>query len=74
MLDEEAVLVGFAFPERGTKADVKWIGEGLVSIRDNAKLISGGAGKDSILGRCADSLQRESVFPSPACVCALQFF
>ena len=33
MLDEEAVLVGFAFPERGTKADVKWIGEDLISMR-----------------------------------------
>ena len=38
MLDEEAVLVGFAFPERGTKADVKWIGEGLVSTMRQRKI------------------------------------
>ena len=33
MLDEEAVLAGFKFPERGTSADIKWIGEGNVSMR-----------------------------------------
>ena len=38
MLDEEAVLVGFAFPERGTKADVKWIGKGLVSTMRQRKI------------------------------------
>jgi hypothetical protein len=33
MLDEEAVMVGFAFPERGINADVNWFGEGNVSMR-----------------------------------------
>jgi len=33
MLDEEAVLAGFVFPERGTNADINWIGEGNVSMR-----------------------------------------
>jgi len=33
MLDEEAVMAGFVFPERGTKADINWIGEGNVSMR-----------------------------------------
>ena len=33
MLDEEAVLAGFVFPERGTRADINWIGEGNVSMR-----------------------------------------
>mmetsp|Transcript_22247 Transcript_22247/g.36564 ORF Transcript_22247/g.36564 Transcript_22247/m.36564 type:complete len:400 (-) Transcript_22247:84-1283(-) len=33
MLDEEAVLAGFVFPERGVSADINWIGEGNVSMR-----------------------------------------
>eukprot|EP00984_Skeletonema_dohrnii_P002402 scaffold832_cov75-Skeletonema_dohrnii-CCMP3373.AAC.12 len=33
MMDEEAVLAGFVFPERGTSADAKWIGEDNVSMR-----------------------------------------
>ena len=33
MLDEEAVRVGFVFPERGTNIDIKWIGEGNLSMR-----------------------------------------
>ena len=33
MLDEEAVLAGFVFPERGTRADINRIGEGNVSMR-----------------------------------------
>ena len=33
MMDEEAVLAGFEFPERGTSADAKWIGEDNVSMR-----------------------------------------
>jgi hypothetical protein len=33
MLDEEAVMAGFAFPERGINADANWFGEGDVSMR-----------------------------------------
>mmetsp|Transcript_15654 Transcript_15654/g.24296 ORF Transcript_15654/g.24296 Transcript_15654/m.24296 type:complete len:403 (-) Transcript_15654:96-1304(-) len=33
LLDEEAVMTGFVFPKRGTKADINWIGEGNVSMR-----------------------------------------
>ena len=33
MLDEDAVLAGFVFPERGMTADIHWIGEDNVSMR-----------------------------------------
>lgn len=33
MLDEDAVMVGFAYPEQGTEAEIKWIGEGSLSVR-----------------------------------------
>ena len=33
MSDEEAVLIAFSFPERGNTADIKWIGEDQVSMR-----------------------------------------
>jgi len=33
LLDEDAVMVGFAYPEQGTESDIKWIGEGNLSVR-----------------------------------------